>query len=176
MGAFRVIPNYTYKDYLNWEGRWELIEGIPFAKSPMASPRHQRIASNLNVAIAIALNTNECDCKIYHPIDVKIKENTVVNPDLLIVCEEIEGQFLDKSFPMAIEILSPSTRTKDKVAKYNLYEEFGVKYYVIVDPDDNTVQVFALGSEGKYQQQKEYVFDIEDGCRFTVDFDKALMS
>lgn len=47
MGHYKLIPNYSYKDYLNWEGKWELIEGIPFAKSPMASPRHQLIANKL---------------------------------------------------------------------------------------------------------------------------------
>jgi len=142
----------------------------------MASPRHQLIANKLGRIFDECLDSESCNCQVYQPIDVKIKENTIVNPDLLIVSEEIEGQFLDRPFPMAVEILSPSTKTKDKVAKYNLYEEFGVKYYVIVDPDDNSVQFFVLDSEGKYKEQNEHIFELEEGCNIKVDFQKALIT
>ena len=33
-------PNYTYDDYKHWEGRWEVIDGVAYAMSPMASPKH----------------------------------------------------------------------------------------------------------------------------------------
>jgi hypothetical protein len=35
------LPHYTYDDYLQWEGRWELIRGIPFAMVPAPVIRHQ---------------------------------------------------------------------------------------------------------------------------------------
>jgi len=170
MGATKLIPYYTFEDYLRWEGRWELIEGIPFAMSPMANPKHQKIASKLNILLGNLLDKSNCNCQVYQPIDVKIKEDTVVNPDLLIVCHEIEGQFLDRPFPMAVEILSPSTKVKDQVSKYKLYEEFGVKYYVMLDPDDKSVKVFVLNTEGKYKEQKEWNFTIDEGCDIEVDF------
>jgi len=25
----KLLPNYTYNDYAQWQGRWEVIEGIP---------------------------------------------------------------------------------------------------------------------------------------------------
>lgn len=25
----KILPHYTYEEYRLWEGRWELIEGIP---------------------------------------------------------------------------------------------------------------------------------------------------
>lgn len=120
------------------------------------------------------LDSKSCNCNVYQPIDVKIKENTVVNPDLLIVCEEIEGQYLDKPFPLAVEILSPSTKVKDQVSKYALYEEFGIKYYIMIDPEDNSIQVFKLNKAGKYQEQEEHVFEIDDGCVIEVDFGKVV--
>jgi len=44
--ALRYPPRYTVKDYLRWEGDWELIEGIPYA---LASPsfKHQRIVGKI---------------------------------------------------------------------------------------------------------------------------------
>ena len=112
----------------------------------------------------------------YQPIDVKIKDNTVVNPDLLIVSEEIKGHFLDKPFPLVIEILSPSTAIKDKVTKFSLYEEFGIKYYVIVDPENSTYQIFALNQEDKYQEQKENVFNLDSNCTIEVEIQDAIIT
>ena len=33
----------TYNDYLKWQDRWELIDGIAYAMSPAPYPRHQKI-------------------------------------------------------------------------------------------------------------------------------------
>ena len=30
----RFIPHYTYEDYKQWKGNWELIDGTPFAMFP----------------------------------------------------------------------------------------------------------------------------------------------
>jgi hypothetical protein len=32
--AVKILPSYTYEDYMHWEGRWGLIEGFPYAMSP----------------------------------------------------------------------------------------------------------------------------------------------
>ena len=45
--AAKYLPNYTYEDYCQWEGHWELIEGIPYAMSPQPVPIHQKINGRL---------------------------------------------------------------------------------------------------------------------------------
>ncbi len=88
--AEKYIPLYTYNDWLYWEGRWELIEGHPVAMSPMPIPEHQRVASELRTEFTLALRKSGCkDCKAYDPIDYKIAENTIFEPDILIVCGKI---------------------------------------------------------------------------------------
>jgi hypothetical protein len=42
-GAIKILPHYTYSDYEQWEGQWELIDGIPYAMSPLPVPKHQKI-------------------------------------------------------------------------------------------------------------------------------------
>ncbi len=34
------LPHYTYDEYVQWEGRWELIRGIPVAMVPMPVMKH----------------------------------------------------------------------------------------------------------------------------------------
>ena len=41
------LPNYTYDDYKNWEGNWEVIYGVPYAMSPAAMIKHQAISNKI---------------------------------------------------------------------------------------------------------------------------------
>jgi hypothetical protein len=45
--AAKILPHYTYHEWEQWEGQWELIEGIPYAVSPLPVPKHQKIAMAL---------------------------------------------------------------------------------------------------------------------------------
>jgi len=172
MGGFKIIPNYTYEDYKRWKGRWEIIDGIAYDMSPMAPPEHQRIANELGRLLSETVENSNCKCQVYQPIDVKIDENNVVNPDLLIVCKPIIGQYLDTPPELVVEILSPSTRLKDTISKYQMYEKFGIKYYLIIDPKEKKSTAYFL-HEGKYEELIEWKFDLGEGCTFNLDISKV---
>jgi Uma2 family endonuclease len=172
--ADKYRPQFTYEDYLVWEGRWELIDGMPYAMSPAPAPNHQDINLTLGALLKAVLK-KDCDkCKVYLPIDWKISENTVVQPDLLIVCRGIKKKFLDFNPSLVVEILSPLTAFKDRHEKFELYEQEGVQYYLIIDSQFKKCEVFELIS-GKYQispvPPNDFLFSLEEGCRFSVDFD-----
>ena len=171
MIAHKYLPSYTYEDYLHWEGRWELIDGIPFAMSPMPSPSHQKIANTIGTLFSSHLDGATCNCDVYQPIDLKISEQTIVNPDLLIVCKPIIKQFLDFPPELVVEILSPSTVVKDRTTKYDLYEAFKIKYYLIIDIDKNLIQTFELSADGRYEMRPSsiYTFEFDGGCKIEVD-------
>jgi Putative restriction endonuclease len=40
------IPRYTYNDYKQWEGQWELIYGYPCAMSPSATNLYESLGVN----------------------------------------------------------------------------------------------------------------------------------
>ncbi len=167
MGEPKIIPNYTYEDYKRWQGRWEVIDGIAYDMSPMASPEHQRIANEIGRAFSEAIEKGQCACQVYQPIDVKIRENTIVNPDLLIVCKPIEGQFLDFPPELVVEIISPSSRLKDTITKYNLYKEFGIKYYLLIDPEEKRKVLHHL-TDNQYVSQESFDFELNSGCQFSL--------
>ena len=175
MFAFKEkhLPHYTYPDYVLWEGNWELINGVPYAMSPMPSWRHQSL--NGNIFAELKDHLKQCgNCKANIPVDWKISEDTVLQPDVVVVCKPFEeGIFLSKTPEIIFEILSPSTASKDQNLKYELYEKAGVKYYIIVNPNKNTAQVFVLNADiykeaGTYTSGK-FHFEIT-GCAFDFDF------
>lgn len=172
--ALRVLPHYTYQDYLEWEGRWEIIEGIPYAMSPAPMPRHQRIAANIKAEFVYGVRESDCKhCHVYDFIDFKPQEDIVVQPDALIVCGEIEKNYLDFPPALVVEILSPSTALKDRNNKYLIYEAQKIPYYLIIDPDTNTIEIFKLNTEGKYSAEPfnpavPYRFRLTDDCAIEV--------
>jgi Uma2 family endonuclease len=172
--VIKKLPHYTYEDYLNWEGRWELMEGHPYAMSPSPSLRHQDINGKLWSVFNDSLQRNCRHCKVYLPIDWKVNDDTVVQPDLLIICKKTEKKFLDFVPPLVVEILSPSTAFKDRNDKFALYEMQGVKYYLIVDAQFKKIEVYEL-IDGKYQPvavtPEEFDFSLGDDCKLKVHFD-----
>ncbi len=87
--AVKILPHYTYDDWINWKGQWELIDGIPYAMSPLPLPKHQRIAVALSAEFHNALKKYD-SCTVYQPIDYKITADTILEPDMLIVCNPIK--------------------------------------------------------------------------------------
>jgi Uma2 family endonuclease len=160
---------YTYADYLTWldDKRRELINGIVNAISAPVE-NHQRISMNLSLELGGIIKQNKSKCRIYHaPFDVRLPKNgekednliyTVVQPDLCIVCDLAK---IDKRGCLGVpdfiaEIQSPSTAKYDLNEKFNLYESVGVREYWIVFPSDETIQVFILQSDGKYDKGTLY--------------------
>lgn len=170
--AVKILPHYTYDDYVHWEGKWELIDGIPYAMSPAPVPKHQVVSSNLGSEFRQQLK--KCQkCKIYQPIDYLVEEDTIFQPDMLIVCGNIVKKYLDFPPALVTEILSLGTVAKDRFTKFPVYESNGIPYYLIIDPDLEEVEVYEL-LDGKYKMTARgkdisYHFILSD-CTANIDF------
>ncbi len=155
---------YTYADYLTWRfrERVELIMGRIFKMTPAPSRLHQEILGKLHLAIGNVLSGSSCNIYLA-PFDVRLpqkdgREDTVVQPDICIVCDKskLDLKGCNGAPDLIIEILSPSTASKDLKEKYMLYEAAGVLEYWTVDPVDGLINVYTLDKNGKYQAFKPY--------------------
>ncbi|MBL0707830.1 MAG: Uma2 family endonuclease [Sulfurimonas sp.] len=152
MGALRLedLPYYTYDDYKNWEGNdWEIIYGQAYCMSPSPMIKHQRISNNIGWQLKNLFDICK-KCQVLIPVDWKISQDTVVQPDNSLICHKPENEaYITKAPRIIFEILSKSTAKKDKELKYKLYEQEGVSYYIIVDPTEEIAKVYRL-QDGKY--------------------------
>lgn len=137
----RFLPNYSLDDYRQWEGRWELIDGIAVAMTPSPFGPHERIVTRLARFLGNQLETIGCNCEIYTGLDWIVSDHTVVRPDLMLVFGEQPEMHLQRAPDLVVEVLSDATRERDLVAKRALYREHGVREYWIVDPDSRTIEV-----------------------------------
>ena len=140
---------YTVDDYLLLE------EGAPFqliendlVMSPSPLPLHQIISIKMSTWISNFLNqTNNKGVAMYAPMDVYFDEGNVFQPDLLFIAEEnleIIKSRVEGAPDMVIEILSPSNAYYDLRLKKGIYEKFGVKEYIIVDPIEQSAEVHSI--------------------------------
>jgi len=156
MALVQELKQYTYADFLGWDEneRAELMDGeIIMLGAP--SSEHQGILTELLFQIraflegkpyrvfpapfAVRLNPQEDD-----------RDDTVLEPDLVVICDttKIEKQGCRGAPDLIIEIISPSSVSYDRIAKFRKYQQGKVREYWIVDPETRTVQVCILNEPG----------------------------
>ena len=152
-----VTVEQFYKLRETTERLIEYVDGIVYM-SPSPSTKHQRIAGRLHAQLFNILEGT--DCEVFHaPFDVEltnedIEGTKIVIPDLSVIFDKSglnETRYVGVP-AMIIEIISPSNQSHDLVFKLNLYMQYGVKEYWIVNPLLNTVQVYLLEQENQYRQ------------------------
>ena len=158
MPALQKDILYTYADYASWgeDARYELIDGIVYSMAPGASESHQHASGGLFAQFYAYLQDKPC--KVFHPpFDVCLHaegddDKTVVQPDLFVVCDKskLDGKRCNGAPDLVIEILSPSSASRDNLLKFNMYMQAGVREYWIVDTHDKIVRVCIL-KNGKYE-------------------------
>ena len=97
-------------------------------------------------------------CDVFFPRLQDQREDdvdTVVQPDLLVVCEpeKIHENGIWGAPDLTIEILSPSTSRKDLNEKFRLYEREGVREYWVINPVGRWLQQYVRGDDGLYGPQ-----------------------
>jgi Uma2 family endonuclease len=172
MSASIPIPRYTYSDYEHWEGNWELIGGYPYAMSPAPFNKHQLLAKNFIYEIEHQLRSkrkNGCGCTVLHEFDWIISQETIVKPDVAIICGKVErNDFIRIPPVLIVEVFSASTRLKDRNTKFKLYEEWGVKFYLMADPDLKKIEIFELTDNAYREVPGNLEFQLTAGCSILI--------
>lgn len=126
--------------------RAELIDG-ELVMSPSPDTAHQRVVHRLVTALDRHLGPSSDHRVLFAPCDVLIDEHNVLQPDLLVLPEGTKPRELSWRIPLptlVIEVISPSTATRDRGVKLERYKTRGVREAWIVDRDQETIDVIDL--------------------------------
>lgn len=153
-GMLNPDGTYTYWDYVKWQfrERVELIRGKLSKMSPAPGKVHQTVANNITFIINKTFWKQACQVfpapfDVRLPISSGLKDGTVVQPDLCIVCDEgklSDGRGCNGAPDLVVEILSPGNSRHEMDTKFRLYEESGVKEYWIIQPRERVVFIYKL--------------------------------
>lgn len=164
-----LSKRYTYADYLTWQfaERVELLRGWVVKMSPAPNVRHQQI---LGVVFNQLYNyLVDHTCQVFSaPFDVRLplppdrvqgdKIDTVVQPDLVVVCDptQLDEQGCIGPPTIVVEILSPGNTRREMKDKLELYQTSGVPEYWVVDPEHQFILVYTPNQQGQYVGSMPY--------------------
>jgi Uma2 family endonuclease len=148
---------FTYRDYeaLPNDGRRYEIHDGELCVTPAQSLEHQIILTNLLRVLLRHVPDTAPGLIPPGPTDVILAdrpdETTIVQPDILYIGPDrmtvTSRRGLEAAPTLAVEILSPSTRTTDRVIKRRLYARYGTPYLWLVDPEGRIVEAFVLDGD-----------------------------
>ncbi len=170
---YSYLPSYTYEDYKHWEGAWELISGVAYAMSPAPVKRHQ-ILVGLIFSEIITKSSDCAECEVLIDSDWKLNSSNVLKPDVSIVCNDKNIEYISKTPEVIFEVISPSTARRDEELKYSMYASEGVKYYILIYPNELVAKVyknydFEFKKLGEFNS--ESIDFIDTKCNINFNFD-----
>lgn len=112
--------------------RYELIEGSLHV-TPVPAMPHQRAVQNV---FRVLDRSAPPDLAVWlSPLDVVLSSTTVLQPDVFVLpAATPDTARVTTVPPLAVEVLSPSSRSYDLVYKQDAYRQAGVGAYLVVDP------------------------------------------
>jgi Uma2 family endonuclease len=152
------LPRMTFEEFLEWydeETRAEWVDGEVILMSPN-SLEHQDVAGFLAALLRHFAEANNLGLVLTPPFLMKL---AVIpsgrEPDVLFIARErlgdLKNVYLDGPADLAIEVISPESRTRDRRDKYYEYEQAGVREYWLLDPIRNQVEFYRLSGDGIYK-------------------------
>ena len=144
---------FTYQDYLLLpeDRRYEVIDGDLFM-TPAPTPYHQLVSKRIERLIDDFVEQNRLGLVLQAPCDVVLSETDVIQPDILFVSAGrlsiVGDKFISGAPDLVVEVLSPATETRDRVAKAKLYAKNGVRELWIADPEARTIELLVNSGEG----------------------------
>jgi Uma2 family endonuclease len=164
VGQIRETP-MTYEEYAELPddgNRYELVDGQLELMSPSPARTHQIISRRL-----LLLLSQDCESDyeiVAAPVDVVLSDVEVRQPDLVMIhlsrlsIYKERGSIVEPP-DLVIEILSPNSLKRDKIAKHQAYARFGVPEYWILNPADETLEQHLLGPDRTYELVDVYTGD-----------------
>jgi Uma2 family endonuclease len=125
--------------------RYEILEGNLLV-TPALAPLHQRISKRLQRHLEAYFEARSIGEVFNAPLDVMLTVHDVVEPDLVVVSDpkQVTTRAVEGAPLLVVEILSPSTRERDRTVKARRYAEVGIAHYWIVDPDAKRIECYRL--------------------------------
>jgi Uma2 family endonuclease len=121
--------------------------------TPARSPHHQIIVTNLLLLLGHHAMNNGLGLVLPAPLDVVLaKEAQIAQPDLIFIAKARAPKLVTRAAitgapDLVLEIISPSTARADRKIKPPLYAKHGVAEFWLVDPEDQSVEVFVLDGD-----------------------------
>lgn len=157
---YKSTRKISYQEYMTLanssEQRYELIDGEIYL---LASPsyNHQVVVNEISWHFNNYFRGKTCR-SLTAPLVVRLcgyalkfeEDPNIVQPDIFVICdkEKVNEDNKYEGIPtLIVEVLSPTTKSKDMITKLNLYMKSGVSEYWIVNLEDKSITQYSFTEE-----------------------------
>ena len=123
--------------------RHEIIDGVHYV-TPSPEISHQLVVGELYVLLRAYVKRDMLGWPVLAPYDVDLADDTIVEPDIVVMPRVGSGPPRAGTpglIPLlAIEVISPSSVSRDRVLKRRRYQRARIAEYWIVDPDSRLIE------------------------------------
>lgn len=157
MGNAAANLPLSAEQFLAWDAqqreRWEFVAGEVFAMTG-GTTRHVTVTGNVYMALRRHLKGTPCRTFMN---DVKLRVESVdayYYPDVMVTCSATDARdpLIQREPLLLVEVLSPSTASYDRGAKFAAYRTLAtLREVLFVDPDARTCDLFRFGDKGLWE-------------------------
>ena len=155
--ALRTL-HMSYQEFLDsWDescgAEWKDCTIVPMTP---ANRSHQDLAGMLEALLRIYAEARRLGKVLPAPFQMKTGPDLPGRePDVLFVAtahlDRLQEKYLDGPADLAVEIVSPDSRLRDRGEKLAEYEMGGVREYWVIDPELKRADFHLLGEDGRYR-------------------------
>ena len=143
---------------MQWDGENQHVEWIDGKVVPMPpiSGDHSVLGSYLITLFTMFLARFSLGDLRADPFQMKTGPNLPGRaPDILFVAKRnlrrLHSTFLEGPADLVVEIISPGSKTVDRVHKFQEYEQGGVREYWLIDPERRRAEFYRRGRDGRFR-------------------------
>ncbi|MEL6148009.1 MAG: Uma2 family endonuclease [Chloroflexota bacterium] len=154
LAAYDALPETTIPmEYIH--GRVVYPHWNETSMTPTPRPRHQLVVGEVYTVLRGLIPDGRL---LLSPMDVAIGGQKV-QPDVFWAsaggnCTRGEAHYVGAP-DLAVEVLSPGNASHDRITKFDLYEQHGVREYWLLDPEEDVIEVYML-ADGAFQRSGAY--------------------
>lgn len=155
--------------------RAELMDGHIYFMAP-PSTKHQRFVQFFCREIGTYIQKNTGKCEVFPaPFAVFLNKDDInyLEPDICVICDlsKLDDEGCHGAPDWVIEIVSPSSKSRDYMTKLFKYRTAGVREYWIVDPEKHMVMVYGFEKDmvEQYRFGEEVPAGIYEGFSIKVE-------
>ena len=148
----------SYEAFLEWADEDTLAEWVDGKVVLMSPPseRHQDLSDFLTALMRHFAEAHSLGKVRSAPLQMKLGANlSGREPDILFVADKnlarLQKNRLEGPADLAVEIISPESRARDRGEKFYEYEQGGVSEYWLIDPDREQAEFYRPDVRGVYQ-------------------------
>jgi Uma2 family endonuclease len=152
------LPRMTYAEFLEWPHENHCVEWVNGRVVPMApiSDDHMDVVGFLAALLRHWAQDRGLGIVRTEPTNMKTAPDLPGRcPDVLFVAKKnlsrVRKAHIEGPADLAVEIISPESRPRDRGEKFSEYEQGGVREYWMIDPERKQAVFYQLGDDGIYR-------------------------